>query len=364
MAFPFSKVSCACIASMVVLGFLVHYSASGGKFDPFASHQLYIFLFFAPMSVIISIVDINFFHRNAYKIFGFSFLLLSMANLFGPSITGVHRWIRFGGFSFQPSELMKLSLILALAKYFSGCRSDDFYGFKIIILPVLILLLPVMTILKQPNFGTAIILILIGLTIFYFVGVSIRYFIVLGITTLISIPIAWNFMYEYQKRRILSFLEPDSDPLNSGYNTLQSKIAIGSGGVWGKGFLSGTQAQLKFLPEKHTDFAFTVFAEESGFIGAFLLIIIYFLFIIRGLIISIRALQNNCFFNAILCVGICSMYFWHVVINVGMVIGMFPVVGVPLPFISYGGSMMMTATLAFGLLMNVHMQNSNRSKSI
>ena len=338
-----------------IFGFVVQYSSANGSFSPWASHQIIIFCVLLPFSFLVAYIDLDFYRENAYRFLLFCIILLLMANVLGPSVMGVNRWIRLGSLSFQPSELIKIAVILALARFFDGCVLSDLSVLRYLLFPTVMILLPVFIILKQPNLGTTAILLLISVTMFYSAGVNVMFFVVSILGVLCCIPLIWSILYEYQKRRIISFMNPDADPLNSGYNTLQSKIAIGSGGFDGKGFLGGTQAQLKFLPEKHTDFAFTVFAEEFGFFGSCVLVFIYLLLIMRGMMISVNSLSVSNF-GAMVAIGVSSMYFWHFVINIGMVTGILPVVGVPLPFLSYGGSIMMASMLGFGLLLNVHLK--------
>jgi rod shape determining protein RodA len=249
--------------------------------------------------------------------------------------------------------LAKIALILALAKYFFNNEINRRYGFRDLYLPLGMALLPALLIIKQPDLGTALLILLISLSIFLFLGIAWKtLFVSLG-GLILSLPLLWFVLKDYQKKRILIFLQPESDPLGAGYHILQSKIAVGSGGFWGKGFLNGTQGQLRFLPEQHTDFAFSVLAEEWGFIGSLLVVTLFLLLILWALNISRQSKDR---FGMVTALGICCVFFWQSLINLGMVVGLVPVVGVPLPFISYGGSSIITNLIGIGLLLNIHMR--------
>ena len=300
--------------------------------------------------VALLLIDYRHLEHFAYGIYLVSLASLGYVLLFGRSISGARRWIDLGVFQFQPSELIKLTLILALAKYFHHHRSSGPYGLLELKAPFLIFLVPFPLVLLEPDLGTAIILLLIFFSILLFLGLrrhSIAILLVLGIA---SIPAGWFCLKDYQKDRILTYLDPSRDPLGSGYHILQSKIAIGSGGFWGKGFLHGTQARLHFLPEQHTDFIFSVFAEEWGFFGSLLLLLAYLVVILWGLNICSRAKDP---FGMIVSLGITFLLFWHVTINISMGVGLLPVVGIPLPLFSYGGSFLIATLLGIGLLLNI-----------
>jgi rod shape determining protein RodA len=295
-------------------------------------------------------VDYRFITRHAYVIHGISILLLLVVFMAGYTTRGSQRWIILGGFTFQPSEIVKLTIVLALAKYFdrhqlrTDCRLRNlFYPFMIVILPFLF-------ILKQPDLGTALILFILFLSIVFFVGLDWKTLLTGAVIGVITAPIGWTFLKDYQKSRILTFFNPERDPLGSGYHIIQSMIAVGSGGLFGKGFLKGSQTQLKFLPEQQTDFVFSVFAEEWGFIGGVILMIMFLLLILWGLKIVIRSKD---YLGALVAFGITALIFWEVFINIGMVLGILPVVGIPLPFLSYGGSAIVVLMTAIGLLMNI-----------
>ncbi len=308
-------------------------------------------LFF--LLVIVS-VDYRLLNRYAYVLHGFSILLLVFVSLYGYTTHGSQRWIALGGFTFQPSELVKFTLILALARYFSthGVRGTR-YGFGDLLVPLALVLLPFILILRQPDLGTALLLLIIFLSVIIFVGVRIRDLLIGGISGLLMIPLAWHFLKDYQRERILTFLDPERDPLGAGYHIIQSMIAVGSGGLLGKGFLKGTQTQLKFLPEQQTDFVFSVFAEEWGFAGGVSLVILFLFLVLWGFKIANNSRDLP---GTIMAYGITIMIFWGVFINIGMVIGILPVVGVPLPFLSYGGSSIVVLMMSIGLLINISMR--------
>lgn len=298
-------------------------------------------------------VDYRFVSRYAYFIYGFSILLLLIVFFYGYATRGSQRWILLGGFSFQPSELMKLTLILALAKYFDHYRRTEPYRLKDLAIPFLIMLVPFLLILKQPDLGTAMILFIIFSSMVLFIGVRWRSLGWSALIGLVLVPIGWLFLKDYQRERIMTFVNPDSDPLGSGYHVIQSIIAIGSGGLTGKGFLKGTQTQLRFLPERHTDFVFSVFAEEWGFLGGMVLLILFMSLILWGLKIALHARDYN---GTLIALGVAALIFWEVFINIGMVLGIMPIVGIPLPFLSYGGSSMVVLMTCVGLLMNISMR--------
>jgi len=289
--------------------------------------------------------------HHAYTVYGFSLLLLVFVLLFSRSIAGAKRWIELGPLQFQPSELMKITLIMALAKYFHHHPREGGYTLWQLKVPFLIFLVPFYLVLMQPDLGTSIILLLLFGCIILFVGLTRRSFLALLLLGLASIPAGWFSLKEYQKERILNFLDPSRDPLGTGYHMIQSKIAIGSGGLWGKGFMKSTQARLRFLPEQQTDFIFSVFVEEWGFAGSLVLFAGYLLLIFWALNIAGRAKDR---FGMITCLGVALFLSLHVVINVGMCLGLLPVVGIPLPLFSYGGSFLLVVFLGIGLLLNVY----------
>ena len=300
--------------------------------------------------IIIFFIDYRVIIQYAYIIYGISIVLLVLVFIFGYASHGSQRWLGGGFFAFQPSELMKIVIIITLARYFDDHKSSESYKLKELLWPLLIVAVPFVLILKQPDLGTALMLMIIFISIVFFVGVDRRSLIIALTSALILIPIGWSFLKDYQRERLITFLDPENDPLGAGYHIIQSMIAIGSGEIFGKGFLSGSQTQLKFLPEQQTDFVFSVFAEEWGFIGGLILIILFMVIILWGLKI---ALQARDLLGTITAFGVTAFISWEVFINIGMVLGILPVVGIPLPFFSYGGSAMLSLMAAIGLLMNV-----------
>jgi rod shape determining protein RodA len=325
------------------------FSASEGQIPLYLKQIQWISLGLIFM-MLIFFVDYRVIIKGAYVIYGISVALLVFVFLFGYAAHGSQRWLGGGGFALQPSELMKVVIIITLARYFDDHRSTESYKLKELLMPFLIVIAPFLLILKQPDLGTALILIIIFISIVFFIGVDWKSLIIVFAGGLISLPLIWHFLKDYQKERLLTFINPENDPLGAGYHIIQSMIAVGSGEIIGKGFLSGSQTQLKFLPEQQTDFIFSVFAEEWGFIGALVLIIMFMSIIFWGLKIALQARDS---LGTIIAFGITALISWEVFINIGMVLGILPVVGIPLPFFSYGGSAMLSLMAAIGLLMNV-----------
>jgi rod shape determining protein RodA len=288
--------------------------------------------------------------RHAAWIYVLSVVLLLVVAVAGYGARGSQRWLIVGGFTFQPSELVKLTIILALAQFFDRHQIGRNYRLRELFIPFLIALIPFLLILRQPDLGTALILLILFLSIVFFVGLDWKSLILAAAGGLVLAPIGWFVLRDYQKERILTFLSPERDPLGSGYHIIQSMIAVGSGGFFGKGFLKGSQTQLKFLPEQQTDFVFSVFAEEWGFLGGMTLMVLFLLLLLWGLKIAIHSKD---YLGAVIAFGITMLIFWEVFINIGMVLGILPVVGIPLPFLSYGGSSMVVLMTAVGLLMNI-----------
>lgn len=338
------------IALTASVGFAMLYSAAGGDIQPWASRQIIRFGIGTCLMLTIALIDIRFWMRWAYLIYGIALALLVAVEFVGMTGMGATRWISLGFFNLQPSEIMKIALVLALARYFHGLSLDD-TGRIIFLLPALALIgLPTMLVLKQPDLGTALLLAAGGSIVLFLAGVRLwKFALALG-AALAALPIAWSQLHEYQKGRIMTFMNPEDDPLGAGYHIMQSKIALGSGGVSGKGFLAGTQSHLNFLPEMRTDFIFTMLAEEFGMIGGLALMGLYILILIYAYVIGFRARHQ---FGRLVALGIATTFFLYIFINVGMVTGILPVVGVPLPLISYGGTAMLTLLIGFGLLLSV-----------
>ena len=303
--------------------------------------------------IISFLFDYKIFNRWAYVIYIISLSLLICVLFFGKCAGGSSRWLAFGPVSFQPSEVIKIAVIIVLARYYSKGTNIRGITFRELAAPVIITMIPFFLIVKQPDLGTAMLVVLIAGSITVFVKIERRTFIYIISFCATTVPPVWFFLKEYQKQRILTFLNPGSDPLGSGYHIIQSKIAIGSGMIFGKGFLKGTQNSLSFLPEQHTDFIFSVLAEEWGFAGSIFLLLVFLILVVWGLSIAGRCRDP---FGTILSVGITAMIFWQAFINLAMVMGLMPVVGVPLPFISYGGSSIITIMISIGLLMNISMR--------
>jgi rod shape determining protein RodA len=300
---------------------------------------------------LILLVHYSLFSRVAYIIY-FGNLLLLVAVLFaGKSSLGAKRWIGIGSFRVQPSEFMKLSLVICMAKYFETDRTVGGYGLRDLVLPSLLMGIPCGLIMLQPDLGTAMIIVLTFASMMLFLRIKTRVLLAIIIAAAIALPTVYKFgLKPYQRQRIVSFVDPMSDPKGSGYNSIQSMIAVGSGQIVGKGYRKGTQSQLNFLPEHHTDFIFSVFSEEHGFIGCLILLGIYLVFLTNGLSV---AYQSHDKFGILLAFGVMSVFFWHIFINMGMVMGLLPIVGVPLPFMSYGGSSLMTSIVSVAILTNI-----------
>ena len=296
--------------------------------------------------------NIHFWLRYAYNIYIASFSSKIFVELFGSVGMGAQRWIDLGFMSLQPSEVMKSAVILALARYFYASRMEDVERFTYLMFPLMLVAAPMALIIRQPDLGTALLLAVSGVAVFFLAGVRLWVFVAAGIAAIGAIVPVWHLvLLDYQKARLLTYLRPEQDPLGSGYHVMQSKIALGSGGIFGKGFLAGSQSHLSFLPEKHTDFIFTMLAEEFGMMGGLTLIGLYALLLIYGFAISLRCRHH---FGRLLGMGIMTMFFLNFFVNVAMVMGLLPVVGMPLPLVSYGGSAMLTLMFGFGLLLNVY----------
>ena len=334
------------------VGFGMLYSAANGEFAPWATRQMMRFGVGLVLMIIVAVSNIHFWLRYAYIIYIASFSSLIFVELFGSVGMGAQRWIDLGFMSVQPSEVMKTAVILALARYFYASRMEDVERFTYLMFPLMLVAAPMAMIIRQPDLGTALLLAVSGVAVFFLAGVRLWVFVAAGIAAIGAIVPVWHLvLLDYQKARLLTYLRPEQDPLGSGYHVMQSKIALGSGGIFGKGFLAGSQSHLSFLPEKHTDFIFTMLAEEFGMMGGLTLIGLYALLLIYGFAISLRCRHH---FGRLLGMGIMTMFFLNFFVNVAMVMGLLPVVGMPLPLVSYGGSAMLTLMFGFGLLLNVY----------
>ena len=343
-----------CIAG---IGFAMLYSAANGHWQPWASKQMIRFVVAVMVMLAVAAVDLRFWLRWAYSIYGCTFLLLVAVELRGAVGMGAQRWIDLGVIQLQPSEMMKIALVLVLARYFSALTPEEIGRPTRLAAPALLVLLPAALVMKQPDLGTAMMLVLTGGAIFFLVGVRWWKFALVLAAGGAAVPVLWRFLKDYQKARIASFLNPENDPLGAGYHSLQSKIAIGSGGLFGKGFLMGSQSHLSFLPERQTDFIFTMLAEEFGLVGGLVLLGLYTLVFVYGFAIAFRSRSH---FGRLLALGVTVNFFLYVFINTAMVMGLIPVVGVPLPLISYGGTSMLTVMYGFGLMMCVYVHRDAR----
>jgi rod shape determining protein RodA len=339
------------------IGFAMLYSAANGNLQPWASKQMTRFaIAFIPM-IAAALIDIRHWFRLSYWIYGLALALVLLVDLRGVIGMGAQRWIDLGFIQLQPSELMKIAMVLALARYFHCLNAENGGRIVDLFVPAALIVVPVGLVLKQPDLGTAMMLLANGTIIFFLAGVRLWIFGAGLVGAGAAAPVIWSLLRDYQKARLYTFLSPDADPLGAGYHIMQSKIALGSGGLFGKGFLAGTQSHLSFLPEKQTDFIFTMIAEEFGLVGGLALLALYILVIAYGFTIALRS-RNH--FGRLLGLGLATNFFLYVFINTAMVIGMIPVVGVPLPLISYGGTAMVTVMFGFGLLMNVSIHRDVR----
>ena len=335
------------ISLLAVAGVMMLYSAANGKWDGWAvNHALRFALGFAA-----SMVDIKLFLRYAYPFYFATLALLIVVEVAGYTGMGATRWIDLKFIKLQPSELMKIALVMALAKYFHTSTLQSIETVRGIVPPLMMALVPAALIMAQPDLGTAMMLLFTTGVILFAVGVQVWKFVALGGMAAVLMPIGWHFLHDYQKLRVLTFLDPERDPLGSGYHIMQSKIALGSGGVFGKGFLKGTQSHLNFLPEKHTDFIFTMLSEEFGLIGGVVIILVNMLILAYSYAFAMR---TTSYFGKLLIIGLATNYFLYVFINIAMVLGLLPVVGVPLPLISYGGTVILSVCASFGVIMAVY----------
>jgi rod shape determining protein RodA len=340
------------VTATAAIGVAMLYSAANGSWNPWATRQIARYAVGLVILITIALVDIRFWWRYSYLLYAVLLALLIAVEVVGSIGMGAQRWINLGVIKLQPSELMKVGLALALARYFHGASTEDVRRIPYLIVPLLLIALPSALVLKQPDLGTALFLIMIGGAVFFVAGVQLWKFGLVLAAAGAAIPIVWSTLRTYQQKRILTFLDPESDPLGAGYHILQSKIALGSGGLFGKGFMQGSQSHLNFLPEKQTDFIFTMMAEEFGMVGGLVLLGLYILIMIYGFAIGLRSRSH---FGRLLAMGLTSMLFLYVFINIAMVMGLIPVVGVPLPLISYGGTAMLTQMIGIGFLINVYL---------
>ncbi len=345
------------ICALASIGFAMLYSAGGGSYSPWAERQMVRFGVGMVFMLAIALTDIRLWLRYAYLFYAVVLVLLVAVEFAGTVGMGAQRWIGLKFFYLQPSELMKIALVLSLARFFHRLSLDDVARPTHLLFPVLLVAMPVALVLRQPDLGTAMLLLIGSTAMFFLAGVRIWKFVLVGLVGLASVPVVWSMLHAYQKKRIMTFLSPENDPLGAGYHILQSKIALGSGGVFGNGFLQGTQSHLRFLPEIQTDFIFTMYAEEFGLVGGLFLIALYAAIIVYGFAIAMRSRSH---FGRLVAMGVTTTFFLYAFMNIAMVMGLIPVVGVPLPLISYGGTAMMTVLIGFGLLMNVYVHRDMR----
>ncbi len=339
------------------VGLATLYSISGGTTETWVSRQLMRFGVGFFLMLLVAVIDIRFWLRAAFLIYGVALVLLVAVEVVGTVGMGAQRWVDLGPFQLQPSEVMKIALVLALARYFHGITHEEVAQLRWLVVPSLMVIIPVTLVLRQPDLGTALLLLIGAAMMFFLAGVRLWIFGAGLMTALAAIPFAWHYLHDYQRERILTFLNPERDPLGAGYHILQSKIALGSGGMFGKGFLQGTQSHLNFLPEMQTDFIFTMLAEEFGLVGALGLLALYVFMLAYAIAIALRSRSQ---FGRLLGMGIAGTFFVYFFINIAMVTGLVPVVGVPLPLVSYGGTAMVTILVGFGLIMSVYIHRDVR----
>ncbi|MBE1237349.1 rod shape-determining protein RodA [Phaeovibrio sulfidiphilus] len=346
------------VALTSAIGPIVLYSAAGGSWEPWADKQAIRLGVGLVLMLLIAATDIRFWLRTAYALYAITFVLLIVVEIKGSYGMGAQRWIDLGVLQFQPSEVMKVASILALARYYHGLTQEEIGRLIYLVPPLVLIAAPAALVMKQPDLGTALMLLAGGVIIMWLAGVRLWVFLLGALCVPPTAVFGWSMMHDYQKRRILTLFNPDNDPLGAGYHITQSKIALGSGGMFGKGYMNGTQSSLNFLPERQTDFIFPMMAEELGMMGALILLTLYVILILYGFVIAFRCRTA---FSRLVAMGITSTFFLYVFINVAMVMGLIPVVGVPLPLISYGGTALLNLLLGFGLLQCVYV---NRDVSL
>lgn len=339
------------VTLVACVGFASLYSAAGGSWSPWAGKQLARFIIGMAGLLVVALIDVRVWLRAAYPLYAVGMLLLFYVDIKGHIGMGAQRWINLGFMQLQPSEIVKITTILALARFFHGATGQDVKNPLFLLAPLALVGAPVLFVMVQPDLGTAMTILIVSGGMFLLAGVSYWMFGAAIAAGLAFLPIGWHMLRDYQKNRVLVFMNPESDPLGAGYHITQSKIALGSGGFFGKGFLQGSQSRLDFLPEKQTDFIFTLFTEEWGFVGGAGLLLLFCAIIVYGYVIALNC-RNQ--FGRLLALGVITNFFTYVFINMGMVMGLLPVVGVPLPMVSYGGTAMLSVLFGFGLLMSAH----------
>ena len=345
-----------CVLLLGVISFFAMYSTEQGRLGYFTQSHLYRFFVFFIVFIIISFFKIEFWYKSSYLFYLLILILLLAVDFFGITASGSKRWISLFFINLQPSELMKVALIIFLARYYYKIPSEHVTKIKYIIIPFLALFVPVLLVASQPDLGTAVLILIGGIAVIWLTGLRIKFFLYSFLIAICLLPVGISFLKSYQKSRILTFFNPERDPLGAGYQIIQSKIAVGSGGIFGKGFLQGSQSYLDYLPEKHTDFIFTLFSEEFGFVGSIALLLVYVVIIYRITAIGNQS-RNN--FAKLYCFGFATAFFAYVAINMSMVLGLLPIVGAPLPIMSYGGSSMLSIMIGLGIVMSfkIHQQD-------
>tara|TARA_B100000902_G_scaffold317209_1_gene308746 strand:- start:263 stop:1387 length:1125 start_codon:yes stop_codon:yes gene_type:complete len=338
-----------CVLILGIISNISMYSTDGGEFLYHSKSHLLRFVVFFSMMIVLSFFSLRFWHSTAYIFYIIVLGSLIWASLYGVTASGSQRWINLYFINLQPSELMKIAIIICFARFFHREQLANINNLKNILLSITILILPILLVVSQPDLGTSILIAISGLIVLWLAGFNIRYFIYSGLALLISLPFVISMLKPYQKLRVLTFFNPDRDPLGAGYQIIQSKIGVGSGGLTGKGFLKGTQSYLEFLPEKHTDFIFTLFSEEHGFVGSVFLLTLYAILIFR--ILKIGSLSRS-YFGKLFCYGFGSAIFVYVSVNMSMVLGLLPIVGSPLPIMSYGGSSMLATMIGLSIVIS------------
>lgn len=349
------------IATITCIGVASLYSAAGGSFSPWAIKHIIRFALGVFILFVVAMINIRLWFKLTWLIYFGGIFLLIVVEAIGHVGMGAQRWIDLGFMKLQPSELMKLAVVMALARYFHSATPEDMRRIRFLIVPVIIVFFPVSLVLLQPDLGTSLMIIAAGGSMFFMAGAPIWMFMTIFALVAVSIPVIWQFLHDYQKQRVMTFLDPESDPLGAGYHITQSKIALGSGGVQGKGFMQGTQSHLNFLPEKQTDFIFTLWAEEWGLAGGLFLLFLMGLVFTYGLFIALRCRHN---YGRYLALGLSVNFSLYVFINIGMVMGLIPVVGAPLPLVSYGGTSMLAAMVGFGLMISCNIFRDGKIRRI
>ena len=342
---------------VLVLGLIscfAMYSTERGIYGYYTQSHVYRFAIFFFLFLLTSFFSIQFWYKSAYPFYFLVLILLFSVDFFGVTASGSKRWINLLFINLQPSEIMKVALIVFLSRYYHKIPAESVTSIKHIVIPVFALFIPFALVVAQPDLGTAGLIAIGGLAVIWLTGFKFKYFLYSFLIMICLTPVGISFLKPYQKSRILTFFNPERDPLGAGYQIIQSKIAVGSGGIFGKGFLKGSQSYLDYLPEKHTDFIFTLFSEEFGFVGSVFLLLIYMMIIYRIFLIGTQA-RNN--FAKLYCFGFATAFFIYVSVNMSMVLGLLPIVGSPLPIMSYGGSAMMSMMIGLGIVMSCKVHN-------